>query len=360
VKQPLVVMLGTSLESPGGMTAVVHTLRKAGLFAKFDVKYVATYEGKGALRQMRVAGRAAATLLGLLLQSQVKLVHAHSASRGSFWRKSILCALAKAFNVTYVFHLHSGEFPVFYEQECGQWAQLWVRRTLRHAAAVICLAETWRTRLVAMEPAARVVVVGNPVDVPTQLPPSREQAIHVLFLGRLREKKGVFDLVRAMPTALGSCKQLRFVLAGDEGLDAVRDLAQQLGVAHAIELPGWVDGAAKDRLLAIADIFVLPSYFEGLPVGVLEAMALGVPVIATPVGGIPDLIEHQVSGMVVPPGRPDLIAEALVRLASDAELRSSIRDAAFERVSTRYSTEVIVAEISSLYERLGCPAHVAN
>jgi glycosyltransferase involved in cell wall biosynthesis len=348
-----IVMLGASLQAPGGMTSVVVTLMNAGLFRKFNVDYISTYERTGLRWQLRTMLRALVRMLRLLLTRQVALVHAHSASRGSFVRKSLLCALARGAGVPYVLHIHSGEFPVFYGTECNALAKWWVRYTLRHAATVVCLTETWRTHLQAVEPRARAAVIGNPVEIPPALPPSRDTVIEVLFLGRLREQKGVFDLLRALPQVLQRCPQMRFVLAGDEGIDACRAYAEQLGVAHALVLPGWVSGEEKAALLRRADLFVLPSYAEGLPVGLLEAMALGIPIVTTPVGGVPDLIDDGVHGLMVAPKDAAALAAALVRLGTDCALRAALRAAAFERVQAHYALPTVLAALDRLYSELG-------
>lgn len=349
----LVVMLGPSLASPGGMTSVVCTLREAGLFDRCGVHYISTYELPALFRQLNVVARAVVELFLLLIRRRVALVHVHSASRGSFWRKSFFCALAWTCGVPYVFHVHSGEFPVFYHQECGEITQWWVRRTLRKAARVVCLTATWMDCIKKIEPTAEVVVIGNPVAVPEQLEPLRDPPQEVLFLGRLREKKGVNDLVAAIPQVTAVSPQLRFILAGDGELDKVREIAKKLGVEGSIVLPGWVDGDQKATYLTGADIFVLPSYFEGLPVGILEAMACGIPIIATAVGGIPDVIENNVHGILLSPGDVGALARELVRLSSDRELRERLRQAAFGRVQSHYSIAVIAAAVEDLYMELG-------
>lgn len=348
--QRRIVMIGTSLDSPGGMTAVVQAYRAAGLFTRCPVTYQPSYEGPGAFRQVRVMLRA---LVGVFLElacGRVAAFHIHSASRGSFWRKSIFCVLARAFRVPYIFHLHSGEFPVFYTRECSTLAKAWVRKTLRGAAAVLVLTERWRLAVLEIEPQANPVVLGNPVAVPGELPPLRGEVREVLFLGRLREKKGVFDLVRAMPLILAAYPEVRFVLAGDGELDSVRMLARGLKVEHAVHLPGWIDGAEKSEALGRADIFILPSYFEGQPVGVLEAMATGVPVVATTVGGIPDVVNNEINGLLVKPGDEHAIAEAIVRLAGNMALRAELRKAAYRFVAANYGDAKVVAKLMVLYE----------
>lgn len=345
-----VVMIGTSLDSPGGMTAVVKLYRDMGLFDAWNVRYLASYEKPGKLTQVRVMARALAQFAWLLLRSQVSLLHVHSASRGSFWRKSVFCALARLFGVPYVFHLHSGEFPVFYERECGPRAQRWVRRTLERAHALVALTGQWQAALARIAPGAHITVLGNPVRVPALLPPAHPvQPPHLLFLGRLRDKKGVYDIVRAMPAVLARYPDAVFTLAGDGDLAGTAKLARELKVGHALRLPGWVDGADKDALVAQASVLLLPSYFEGLPVCVLEAMADGIPVIASEVGGIPEALEHGRCGLLHAPGDVDALAASILALLDDAPRREAMRQAAHARAQHTYSTQAVRGAISALY-----------
>lgn len=342
-------MVGTCMATPGGMTAVVRSYRAGGLFERCAVEYVGSYEGKGALRQLRVMLTALGKVLGRLLRGECAALHVHSASRGSFWRKSVFCVLARMARVPYLFHLHSGEFPVFYHRECGRLAKAWVKWTLRGAARVVVLTDRWRSALLEIEPKLKLEVLGNPVAMPEHLPPLRDRVGEVLFLGRLREKKGVFDLVRAMPAVLSAHPGMRFVLAGDGELEMVRALARDLMVEHALLMPGWIDGEDKDIAIGRADIFVLPSYFEGLPVGILEAMAAGVPIVATAVGGIPDILQDEKDALLVQPSQVNALADAIIRLAGDKALRNKLREAAFEGVRAQYSEKVVLEKLEALY-----------
>ena len=164
-----------------------------GIFDRFGIEYIASYDRPNVLRRLNVYTRAIARLVVLLLGRRVSLVYLHTASRGSFWRKSLLAAIVHLLRIPYVLHIHSGEFTTFYEKECRDLAKWWVRRTLRYASRIICLTESWRVRLLDINSAFRVVVIGNPVSIPEPLCPLRPHAREVLFLGRLREKKGVRD-----------------------------------------------------------------------------------------------------------------------------------------------------------------------
>jgi len=118
----------------------------------------------------------------MLVTGKVSLLHVHSAVLGSFWRKSIFCAFARAFDVPYIFHIHSGYFPVFVRDDCGPLARWWVRHTLRRACCVIALTSSWRAALEELVPGLRVEVLGNPVVVPDIFSAHREKPMHVLFL----------------------------------------------------------------------------------------------------------------------------------------------------------------------------------
>lgn len=346
---PVIVMVGTSLDAPGGMTSVIKTYRDCGFFEQWNVSYLSSYQCPGWVMQCLVMARALAQFLSLLLRGNVALLHVHSASRGSFWRKSLFCAVARAFNVPYIFHVHSGDFPLFIREECGTLAKLWARHTLRRALCIVALTPGWRAALQELVPEACITVLGNPVATPQHIGVRRDHTSHVLFLGRLHESKGVFDLVRAMPQVLAKIPQATFTLAGDGDLAGVAYLAQTLGVHQALNLPGWVEGAAKDALLATADVLVLPSYFEGLPICILEAMAMGIPVVSTAIGGIPEALENGASGTLITPGDTGALAAALIATLLNREASEDKRQRAFVRARDHYSTSAILGALTELY-----------
>jgi glycosyltransferase involved in cell wall biosynthesis len=347
-----VLMIGPAVDAPGGMSAVVQGYQDVGLLSRWSVRYVATYIRPGVITQLWVMGKAVAYCLFMLVFRRVGLVHAHSASRGSFWRKALICGIARMCGVPYLFHIHSGEFAEFYEHECGALSRGIVRVVLRQAIGVLVLTPRWRAIVQKIEPKASLYVLPNPVRVPEHLPSHRLRARRVLFLGRLREKKGVFDLIKAIVLVNQELTNIEFVLAGDGDLEAVRAAARDNGVDGSIVLPGWVGGRDKERLLAISDVFVLPSYFEGLPVGILEAMALGVPVVATRVGGIPDMVTNREHAILVEPGDVRGLAQAVVALLRERDLADRLIKNAHARVKEHYSQDVVAEKLGSIYRNI--------
>jgi glycosyltransferase involved in cell wall biosynthesis len=350
-----IVMLCTA--APGGMAEVVASLRRSGLFARFPTRVLVTHRRTHLAGRLALAAGALARLAWLLATGRVALVHAHVAMRGSFWRKALYLGLARLFRVPTVVHLHGSTFVEFYEQECGPLRRRLVRRTLEGATAVIALSDSWRAYLARIVPAARVVVIPNMVDAAAvQAGIERSAAARspssILFLGEIGKRKGIYDLVCALAQIAAAHPQVRLVAGGSGEIEQVRRLARELGVDRHLELPGWVSGEAKARLLAEAAIYVLPSYNENLPVSILEAMAAGLPVVSTRVGGIPDAVRHGTDGLLTMPGAREELAEHILRLLRDRELRERMGASGRRRAAREFSPAAVLAPLERLYS--GC------
>lgn len=354
-KRGQVVMIGPALDSLGGMSSVAATYRESGLFERCRVRYLASYRHAGWPDKLARMAITLCQFAALLLRRQVALLHVHTASRGSFWRKSVFVGLARLFRVPVVLHIHSGEFMQFYGLECGRVRKALVRRVMRTSSCVLCLTPRWQQALMDVEPLAEILVLRNPVQAQPEIVARRMSGSMelgcVLFLGRLREKKGVFDLLRAWPKVLVKVPGARLVLAGDGDAQAILTVAGELGIGDSVDLPGWVAGQAKLDWLARASVFVLPSYAEGLPVGVLEAMICGIPVLATRVGGVPDIIEDGCDGMIIDAGDVSQLAAALSQLVCDSELRDRLARAARQRVMRDCSADLIVQQLEQYWSR---------
>lgn len=351
-----IVMLGIDPASKvkGGISSVVDVYRDSGLFTRWRIVYIGTVASGSHARKLRFMVAALWSYLGLVFADRVSLVHAHTASRASFWRKSIFMLIARAADIPVILHLHGGDFELFYRSECGKWRQRYIRYVLRSVSRVVVLSQQWRTRIEAIEPAARTVTIGNPVAVPSIVAAVDErQPADLLYLGRFSERKGVFDLLKACAIVRSKHPSIRIRCGGEGDVAGVEALARELGLADSLHMLGWVSGAAKDRELMQATIYVLPSYAEGLPMGVLEAMAAGTPAVATSVGGIPDAIENGVSGFIVEPGDIAALADRIQQLLDDAGLRARFAAAARAKVASDYATQRVLAQVEELYKRLG-------
>jgi glycosyltransferase involved in cell wall biosynthesis len=273
-------------------------------------------------------------------------------AHGSFWEKGLWLLMARGRGVPMMVMMVDGRFPEFYQSLAGPMRNLarWLLETFH---VVLVQTESWRHFYSEIGPRGNYVVLPNGVDCNEFTPVEREpsESPTVLFVGWLIPEKGVFDLIDAArilrDRRAGFLLRLVGPFHGNESAVHARIAAAGLtDVVHAV-------GPLHSRHEILdayhdADIFALPSWAEGLPVAVLEAMACGLPVVASSVGGTPDLLQDGVSGLLVPPRDPAALADALERLLRDRNARLSIGRAARTRVESKFSSEVFIKGVMSL------------
>lgn len=198
-------------------------------------------------------------------------------------------------------------------------------------------------------PPGRIRVIPNGVPAGAARDPSRRPAapLVVAGIGRLDVQKGFDVLVRAV----APLPQVHLVLVGDgPERNALIGLAEELGMSDRLTVTGWVERPVDH--LATVDVLAVPSRFEGLPLGLLEAMHVGLPVVATRVGSIPDAIEHGRTGLLVPPEDAASLSSTLARLASDEELRDRLGRDAERRAREQFSVHTMVRRYEALWAEL--------
>ena len=200
--------------------------------------------------------------------------------------------------------------------------------------------------------ARRVTVLHNAVPGPQAIPlRPADRPIRILFLGRLIKLKGIHVLLDALAAPECRARRWELVIAGDGDLETYRRQADSLGLSDRVTFTGWLDQEGCRRQLMQADVLVQPSMFEGLPMAVLEAMANGLCIVATPVGSVGDAIEHEVTGLLVPPGEVQPLTEALVRIVDDGELRRRLGAGARRKFETCFDITVYRERLIDIYRR---------
>jgi glycosyltransferase involved in cell wall biosynthesis len=339
MKKLKVMMLGPSLKEKGGMGSV-GTLILNSAQGDVEIQHISTWDGevsrKSSLNRFKVFTWALTIFLWKLFLGEVDVVHIHLAERGSVLRKSILALIAMAFRKPVLMHAHGCEFHSFHAKLPGGIKQV-VNRILQQCTYLLALSESWKDYYVTHcgLTAEQVVVLPNPVEIPKSVPErTNSQKIKFAFLGRIGKRKGAFDLLEAFAKLAPEHREKsELILAGIGELEQARSLAESLNIEQHITFLGWVDPTGRSELLSKADVFLLPSYNEGLPMALLEAMSWGLPAITTPVGGIPEVVTPNETGLLVDPGDVQQLAEALQSLIEDESLRLKLGSAARKRVA---------------------------
>ena len=336
-------MLGPELDAPGGIASLARRLlARAG---EVELRYLATV-GQGTRPAKAAFGaRALARFPGLLRSFRPDVVHIHVGDGPSVLRKSAFAALAATARIPVVVHGHFARPAALLTGGRGPVT----RSLLGEADAVVLLG---RAQIDALQPALRrpahLLLNGVPTERFVPLGPALHREPVVLFVGGGERRKGGRELLAAMP-AVRAAGPVRLRLAGPD--------LQALGpVEDDVALLGHLD---EDRMLAElqdADVFCLPSHAEGLPVALLEAMACGLPCVASAVDGVPDAIEHDVTGLLVPPQDADALGEALVRLMREPATRARLGGAARVRVQADFDEGRLWDQLVALWWELSSRA----
>jgi glycosyltransferase involved in cell wall biosynthesis len=329
-----ILMLGESLDRSGGIVSVQKAILN-NVPSELEITLIPTLRAGSATRKILGFAWALCLLCWRLLFTEVDLVYIHVAERGSAFRQALTTTLASAFGKPVVLHSHTADFHNFYAR-LSPTIKRALRGAFRKADRFIVLSQSWQQYFVNEVglDSQRVIVLPNPVKIPDRLPDRTDlHPVKLVFLGKIGDRKGAFDLIEAiekLPAATQS--QIHLTMAGDGEVDRARQLVRQLDLTEQIAILDWVDEAQRNQLLAAAAIFVLPSYNEGLPMALLEAMSWSLAAISTPVGGIPELLTSGHNGLLVSPGDIPALTAALQMTIDNPTLRQSLGAAARETV----------------------------
>lgn len=286
------------------------------------IKWRQPFHFAGALGQVLVDG----------LRGRIALLHIHAAERGSVLRKAAFIHLAHLLGIPSVVHMHAAGFEAFYGAAPG-FVRRAVTRAFRKASRFIVLggeAARYFVETVGLD-RDRVAVARNAVPDPGTTWREPHPVCRLAFVGALIERKGLAELIAALAHPRMPDQRWHLDIAGNGDPAPWRELAGRHGVADRVTFHGWLDSAGVQRLLAVSDALVLPSWAEGLPMVVIEAMAHGLPVVCTPVGAVREAVEDEATGLLVPPGDPASLAHALARLVRSPALRRRLGRAGRER-----------------------------
>lgn len=350
--------VSTRTNTRGGVATYVRTMQQTQLWTDWNIRHVATHRDGSAWAKICAFARGAALFVVELIRFRPTLVHLHSSADASFVRKGILFWISQLAGVPVVLHIHDSGFPAYYDNS-PRLIQAIIRATFCRAGAVVALSDTWATQLRAIAPAARITVIPNAIRPGRRVTqPAQGEPVHMVFLGRIGDHKGAFRLLDAWAklardpgTAAGCNNVATLTMAGDGEVERARRRIRELRLEDTVELREWLSKSDVDELLDRSHVLVLPSRNEGQPMAVLEAMARGLCVVASDVGGLPEMIGGG-HGVIVPPDDVDAIAEASRLVIDDRDLRARFGAAAYARVEAHFDARAVSRRIDALYSEV--------
>lgn len=350
-----VMVVAPDVRSQGGIAAVIDNYRRSGFWTRCKCTHFASYrdwDSKWA-RFVYSLWRYPVFIMAVII-SRPTVISIHTASRGSFYRKFGFILLSRLFGRVVVLHIHPSFFFQFFSQ--GNFLQRrLIRAACRSSRKLIFLTEDALTKFRSTFPDSDMSVIPNPVDVARFEKHQRAQMrgnYQVLFLGWIVKEKGVYDILDAIPAVVERFPTAQFLFAGNKEVEKLSEAIQSRGLSKYARVMGWVEGDRKRDLLLGSRLLLLPSYTEGVPNVILEAMAAGLPVITTPVGGIPSVFLEGVNGYFIAPGDSGSLAARILSLFVNDTECENISRLTRHMAKQRYDVETIGYQLQRAYEPL--------
>lgn len=344
---PRVLIVATSRKTRGGITAVLKANEKGEQWKKYHCHWVQTHRDGANWRKLLYL--ATAWIDYLVHVPFYDIVHLHFSLRTTARRKAPFVKVAKTLGKKVVIHLHCG----------SQIHDIWNPNYdyLFNAADVCVLLSENLQKMVEEHTGTNhdFRVVYNPCPTISKEPVLPKKK-NILFSGTLYEGKGYRDLIRAFGKIASKFPDWKVVMAGNGEEDLGKSIAAECGISNQVEFLGWVTGEQKDKAFRESAIFCLPSYAEGFPMAVLDAWAYGIPVITTPVGGIPDVAKDGENMLLFIPGDIDTLAAQMEKLIlsyeGDRVLYNKIKTASIDFAENKFNVNTINKQLGDLYEEL--------
>ena len=362
--RPLALIFGSFAPNsvPSGLDAALDNLLASPLRERYELEVVSVYRNsspaRGMLRRLGYGSLLFAQSVRRLRASRCSLADVHAVSGRDFLKSGAVLMAARATQTPVALRIHGGDFDRAYADASTAERRI-TRALLRVANRVVLLAKSWENIVTEIEPSARTAVIPNSVDCAAlraagaQRPPG---ARNVLMLGGFCERKGHFDAVEAAAMVSRSHADARFLFFGSErdpgAASALRARIDLHGLANTVFLVNPVFGKEKLAQIAKACILILPSHVENMPMAVMEAMAAGLPVVATKVGAIPEMVADGETGILVEPRQPAQLARAIEQLLENSRLRRDLGARAAAIARTRWDTAVVGRQTAELYDSI--------
>lgn len=346
-----IIVVGTSAN--GGIKSVIQAYEKSGFYSQNNMLFIETCNNKIILKRLYIALIAFIRIFNYTVSDKVSLIHMHMSMRGSFFRKLIIFRIAKLKKIPTIIHLHGSEFKEFYDSSPDIVKKL-IKYLFDSVSCIIVLSNSWKKYISSLT-ANQIYIINNFVpdiynDETKQL---NRRRVNMLYLGVFGERKGIYDLLTVFAEINEQVKGVKLICAGNGEIEQVNQKIKELNLSNKVINLGWISGEKKINVLNESAIFVLPSYNEGLPMAIIEAMSCSMAVVATNVGGIPEIVDKQ-TGVLINPGNIVQLKKALLDLLTmeESEFKKICRQSRdrYERV---YSSKHNLSQMNEIYTRLG-------
>ncbi len=351
IERKRVLMVGPDRGVHGGISAIVNNYYEAGLDSKVDLKYIGTMKEGSKVKKLLVA--AAAYFKFLCFLSWCDVVHVNASSDSSIMRKSFFVRAAYRRNKKIVLHQHGGDFKNYFENQISDKRRAYLKSILDMADVMLVLTPSWKEYFSNLTDEGKIRVFPNSIITEGEVA-GNYSAAHdrkkVLFLGRICRDKGVSELLEAIDGIHNTLDDVTLYVGGVfEEPEYIAEIEKR---SLYVKYIGWVNGKEKNKYLSECGIMAVPSYFEGFGMTVIEGMYSGLVVVASDVGGIPDILTDGENGVLVTPKDAKALESSIMRVIDDDEFAERIKANGYKSVKEKYSCRVSVERLVNIYNSL--------
>lgn len=289
-------------------------------------------------------------LILLIFDRRIKIVHIHTAAGPSFERKMLMTRTAKLFRKKVILHMHAADFVEYYNESKSK---KWIEDSIRKCDLLIVLSPSWRDFFISIGINSENIIILNNIVTPQVVVDNRiDKELKFLFLGWLGKRKGIWDLLDVIIEHHDELKGKFFLrFGGNDFENEINQLIEKKELNDVVKFEGWVSGKKKEECLSWANVFILPSYNEGLPISILEAMTYGMPIISTTVGGIPEVVKDRQNGFLIHAGDKKQIWDSIKYLIDNPDKVKLYGSKSLELVKP-YTPEFVMNRLKLIYKNL--------
>lgn len=339
-----VLVIAPSRKTRGGITSVVKLLEQHKIWNYHGCYWLETHIDRNQLIKTWYFIKSFITFFFIIHKYQI--VHIHFSEPPSAIRKFFFMYPSRLLNRKIILHFHS--FSA--ETTINSIYKKLYKWMFDNADAVVVLSNYWKLQVSAiMKNPARLCIIHNPAKLSCVDSPRRKI---ILFAGSLIPRKGYKDLLEAFSYVHRWHKDWHLIMAGNGDLLGGRQLADKLGISKHVSFPGWINGEHKDELFRSASIFCLPSYAEGFPMAVIDAMSFDIPVITTPVGGVLDIFSDSEDVLFIQPGAIKELAMKLDMLILYPDIGEKLVKSSRQKLFEKFDINIVAARLNNLYGQL--------
>ena len=290
----------------------------------------------------------------ILIIKKPKIVHIHTPDYIPFWENSIYILISKIFMKKIILHIHAHSFDTFYNNE-HRLFKIFIRKTLINSDKIIVLSKKQKNFFLKLIPISKIHIIQNAINFNNfkyiSSNKNKSNIIKIIFIGGEEAKrKGIYDVFKAINIVTRKIEQnICFIFIGRCNIQKMTFICKKLKINNYVKFLGYVIETEKIKILKESHIFILPSYAEGLPIAILEAMASGLPIISTTVGSISEVIEEGINGFLIEPGDYIKLAEKIIFLLKNKSIRTNMGLKNKQKIINKFDINILCSQIEKIY-----------